>query len=50
VADAATEFVAAEAIVLDYLKAGAATVPAFTEARRGMMDALAALSRRLRAK
>jgi regulator of RNase E activity RraA len=50
VADAATEFVAAEAIVLDYLKTGAATVPAFTEARRGMMDALAALSRRLRAK
>jgi len=50
VADAATEFVAAEAIVLDYLKAGGATVPGFSEARRGMMDALAALSRRLRAK
>ena len=50
VADAATEFVAAEAIVLDYLKAGAATVPGFSDARRGMMNALAALSRRLRAK
>ena len=50
VATVATEFVAAEAIVLDYLKTGAATVPGFTEARRGMMDALAALSRRLRGK
>ena len=50
VADAATEFVAAEAIVLDYLKAGVATVPGFSDARRGMMNALAALSRRLRAK
>ena len=50
VADAATEFVAAEAIVLDYLKAGVVTVPGFREARRGMMDALAALSRRVRGK
>ena len=50
VADAAKEFVAAEAIVLDYLKACAATVNGFADARRGMMDALAALSRRLRAK
>jgi regulator of RNase E activity RraA len=48
VADAATEFVAAEAIVLDYLKKGSAQVPAFAEARQAMMDALAALSRRLR--
>jgi 4-hydroxy-4-methyl-2-oxoglutarate aldolase len=48
VADAATEFVAAEAILLDYLKSGAPNVQAFGEARRGMMDALAALSRRLR--
>jgi regulator of RNase E activity RraA len=48
VADAATEFVAAEAIVLDYLRSGSPKVPAFAEARRGMMDAQAALSRRLR--
>ena len=48
VADAATEFVSAEAIVLDYLKAGSPDVRKFGEARRGMMDALAALSRRLR--
>jgi regulator of RNase E activity RraA len=48
VADAATEFVSAEAIVLDYLKAGSPDVRKFGEARRGMMDALAALSRRVR--
>ena len=48
VADAATEFVLAEAIVLDYLKAGSPDVRKFGEARRGMMDGLAALSRRLR--
>jgi regulator of RNase E activity RraA len=48
VADAAVEFVAAEAIVLDYLKHRPAEVKGFAEARRGMMDALAALSRRLR--
>jgi hypothetical protein len=35
---------------LDYLKAGAANVPGFSDARRGMMDALAALSRRVRGK
>jgi 4-hydroxy-4-methyl-2-oxoglutarate aldolase len=48
VADAATEFVAAEAILLDYLRSGAPNVPAFAEARRAMMDALSTLSRRLR--
>jgi 4-hydroxy-4-methyl-2-oxoglutarate aldolase len=48
VAGAATEFVAAEAILLDYLKTRPAEVHAFAEARRGMMDALGALSRRLR--
>jgi regulator of RNase E activity RraA len=48
VADAATEFVAAEAIVLDYLRSGSPKVPAFAEARGAMMDALGALSRRLR--
>jgi hypothetical protein len=35
---------------LDYLKAGAATVPAFSDARRGMMNALAAPLAPLRAK
>src|ERR1035437_2922959 len=48
VADAAVEFVAAEAILLDYLKSGKADVPGFAAARGGMVDALAALSRRLR--
>lgn len=47
-AGAAEEFVAAEAIVLDYLKGGAAQVVAFSDARRGMMDALGVVSRRLR--
>src|SRR5439155_8357572 len=50
VADAAVEFVAAEAIVLDYLKAGRPDVRAFAEARRAMMDAIAALNRRVRAR
>jgi regulator of RNase E activity RraA len=50
IADAAVEFVAAEAIVLDYLKSGRPEVKAFAEARRAMMDALAALSRRVRAR
>ena len=48
VADAAVEFMAAEALVLDYLKPGTPQVPAFADARRAMMDALGALSRRLR--
>ena len=50
VADAAAEFVKAEAIVLDYLKAGSAETKRFTEARKGMMDALGALGKRLRAR
>ena len=48
VADAAAESVAAEAIVLDYLKSGRVEVTGFAVARRGMMDSLAALSHRLR--
>ena len=48
VADAAAEFVAAEAIVLDYLRSGSPKVPAFAEARGAMMERSAALSRRLR--
>jgi 4-hydroxy-4-methyl-2-oxoglutarate aldolase len=50
IADAAAEFVAAEAIVLDYLKSGKPDVKAFSEARKAMMDAIAALSRRVRSK
>lgn len=50
IADAAVEFAAAEAIVLDYLKQGKPGVKAFAEARRGMMDAIAALGRRVRAR
>jgi regulator of RNase E activity RraA len=48
IADVAAEFVAAEAIVLDYLKQGTPEVKRFSEARRGMMDALTALGRRVR--
>src|SRR5689334_4160108 len=48
IADAAQDFVAAEAIVLDYLKQGRPEVRHFTEARKAMMDALAVLSRRVR--
>lgn len=47
VADAAIEFVAAEAIVLDYLKSGKPEARAFAEARKAMMDAIAALGKRL---
>jgi 4-hydroxy-4-methyl-2-oxoglutarate aldolase len=50
VADAAAEFVAAEAIVLDYLREGSPEVKKFGEARKGMMDALSVLGRRLRGK
>jgi regulator of RNase E activity RraA len=48
VAAAAVEFVAAEAVLLDYLKSAPVDVAGFAAARRGMMDALGALSRRLR--
>ncbi len=50
VADAAEEYVAAERIVLDYLGRGKPEGKAFAEARRGMLDAVAALGRRVRAK
>jgi regulator of RNase E activity RraA len=50
VAGAAEEFVAAEAIVLDYLKSGRPDVAAFSEARKSMMDAIAALAKKVRAK
>jgi regulator of RNase E activity RraA len=48
VAHAAGEFVAAESIVLDYLKSSKPTVDGFAEARKGMMSALAALGKRVR--
>ena len=50
VADAAAEYVQAEAIVLDYLKGGDANPKQFAQARQGMMDALSALGKRVRAK
>jgi regulator of RNase E activity RraA len=48
--DAATEFVAAEAIVLDYLKGASPNPKIFAEARKAMLDAIAALGRRVRSK
>ena len=48
IADVAVEFAAAEAIVLDYLKRGQPDPRAFAEARAGMMNAIAALGRRVR--
>jgi regulator of RNase E activity RraA len=49
IADAAAEYVKAESIVLDYLKSGAPEAKAFGEARRGMLNEIAALGRRVRA-
>jgi len=48
VADVAVEFARAEAIVLDYLKSGTPDAKAFADARKGMMDAIGALGRRVR--
>jgi 4-hydroxy-4-methyl-2-oxoglutarate aldolase len=48
--DAAAEYVNAEKIVLDYLHAGKPDGKAFAEARKGMLDAVSALGRRVRAK
>lgn len=50
IADAAAEYCAAEAIVLDYLKLGPPEPKAYAEARGGMMAAIGALSKRVRAK
>jgi 4-hydroxy-4-methyl-2-oxoglutarate aldolase len=50
VGEAAAEFVAAEAIVLDYLASGRPDVAAFRAARQAMMAEIAALSKRLRGK
>lgn len=49
-ADAAAEYVLAEAIVLGYLKSGTAETKGFAEARKAMMNEIAALGRRLRSK
>jgi regulator of RNase E activity RraA len=46
----ADEFVAAENIVLDYLKSGSPQVKGLADARKGMLDALAALSKRVRSR
>jgi regulator of RNase E activity RraA len=48
VAGVAQEFVAAEAIVLDYVKTGRPELKAFGEARKAMMDAIERLGRRVR--
>ena len=50
IADAAAEYVKAEAIVLDYLKAGRPETKAFGEARKAMLAEIGALGRRVRAK
>lgn len=49
-ADAAAEYVLAEAIVLGYLKSGTPETKGFAEARKAMMNEIAALGRRLRSK
>jgi regulator of RNase E activity RraA len=48
-ARACAEYVAAEAVVLDYLKAGRVDVKGFTTARNECRDRIAALERRLKA-
>ena len=48
VAQAAAEFVAAESIVLDYLKTGKPDATAFREARQAMLSEIAALGKRVR--
>lgn len=50
VADAAAEFVAAEAVVLEYLKAGTPDPRGYSEARAEMMTRINALGGRLRGK
>jgi regulator of RNase E activity RraA len=48
VAQVAAEFVAAEGLVLDYLKSGTPGAAAFAEARKAMMERLAVLGERVR--
>ena len=48
VPQAAAELVAAESMVLDYLRSGKPEVKAFREARQAMMNEFAAIGRRVR--
>ncbi|HUP03690.1 MAG TPA: RraA family protein [Bryobacteraceae bacterium] len=48
--EAAAEYMAAEAMVLDYVKSGKPNPAGFSEARKAMTAALAALSKRVRSK
>lgn len=50
VPQAAADFMAAESIVLDYLKSGRPDAAAFKEARLGMLAAIGALGKRVRSK
>jgi regulator of RNase E activity RraA len=50
IADAAAGYVAAESLVLDYLKTGAPQPKAYAEARGAMMAAIADLGKRVRAR
>jgi len=50
VAEAAAQFVAAESIVLDYLKTGKPDAAAYRDAREAMLAAFAALGQRVRGK
>jgi regulator of RNase E activity RraA len=50
VAHACAEYVAAEAYVFDYLRAGKVTVKGFSEARKACKEAIDALGRRLKGK
>src|SRR5882724_8625244 len=50
VADVAAELVTAESLVLDYLKQPSPNPKGYAEARKAMMDALGAISRRLRSR
>ena len=50
VADAAAEYVAAEAVVLDFLKTGSKDVKQYSEARRELLRRIAALGERVRSR
>jgi regulator of RNase E activity RraA len=47
-AHACAEYLAAEGVIFDYLKAGKPDVPGFTKARKGCGDRIAALERKLK--
>src|SRR5258706_169838 len=50
IAGAATEYTAAESILLDYLKSPGPAPTAFADARQAMMDAIGALGNRVRSR